>query len=79
MSEPVYGLQFGDLPEGWTPLRALIIIECIDLTDESPDEAGRKRLSIRHSDDLDAWTAVGLVECAAADLKKQFVATLEEG
>lgn len=73
----VYGLDTGDLPEAWRPLNAIAIVECLDLDDNSPDLPGAKRLCVRSTDDLDAWTAIGMLEAVAADLKSQYVAGLE--
>lgn len=69
-------LEVEDLPEGWRPVNALVITECIDLTDPSEDVPGAKRLSTRSTDDLDVWTAIGMLEAVAADLKAQYVASI---
>lgn len=71
------GLTVADLDEGWRPLNLVAVVESIDLT--VPDTGPRtKRLSTRATEDLDLWTAIGMLEAALADLKQQYVNSLEE-
>lgn len=69
----VFGLDVGDLPEGWTPLRAVVVVECIDLADNSPDSPGAKRLSTRASDETDLWTGIGMLRAAGLDFERQYL------
>ena len=73
----LYDLDLGELPEGWRALNAIAVIECIDLDDDSPDIPGAKRISIRSTDDLDVWTAIGMLRGALADLEQQFLESLD--
>lgn len=73
-----FGLEVDDLPEGWQPINVIAITECIDLSDESDSGPGMHRLSTRSSSDLNVWSAIGMLEAAATDLKKQYVEKLEE-
>ncbi len=75
----VFGLEVDDLPAGWQPVNAIIITECIDLSDEADSGSAMHRLSTRSTPDLTVWSAIGMLEAAAADLKKQYVKKLEDG
>ena len=74
----VLGMKIDDLPEGWMPVNAIVVIECVDLNDDAPDSPGIKRLSTRHTSELDMWTALGMLTAAAADLKQQYIESTED-
>lgn len=66
-------IDMGDdeLPEGWVPEAALVVIKCIDMGD------GKPRLSMRSSDNVSSWEAYGMLICYAEDIKKQFLEDID--
>lgn len=70
----VFGLDIGELPEGWRPLEALVIVRCVALDEEGG--AGAQKLAFRHTPGLPSWEALGILTGYAADLKQQFLGTL---
>jgi hypothetical protein len=67
----VYGLPVPDLPEGWTPLRTAVVVECLDVD-------GTVGLAYRYSDDLPAWAALGMLVAFADGLRSDLAeATVE--
>ena len=72
----LFGLEVADLPDDWRPTSAIVVVESVDLDDDRGG-AAVKRLSTRHSEDLDAWKAIGMLQAAAADLTRQFLDATE--
>jgi hypothetical protein len=60
-----------ELPEGWVPEAALVLIKCIDMTD------GKAKLSMRSSDNITSWEAYGMLIGFAQDIMKQFQEDLD--
>lgn len=71
----VYGIEVGELPEGWTPVEAIVIVKCHDLTDGDNPSA---RLALRASEGLNSWEAIGMVRAYEADLLDQFLRSVRE-
>lgn len=71
----VFGLDVGDLPDGWQPVEALCIVSCVAFNDDEGGTAARK-LSIRATEGLTVWEVIGMLEGYAADARQQFLATL---
>jgi hypothetical protein len=60
MSAPnVYGLEMADLPEGWTPLSAVVIVKALN-------EDGRPVWASRISEDLTSVEALGMLQMVEA-------------
>ncbi len=68
----VSGLEVEGLPENWQPINLIVVIECIDLSEENESGSAMHRLAVRSSADLTLWSAIGMLEATAADLKAQF-------
>lgn len=60
-----------ELPDGWVPEAALVVIKCVDMSD------GKPRLSMRSSDNISSWEAYGLLSGYAADIMKQFLEDID--
>lgn len=56
----IYGIEVGELPEGWQAMRVIVVVECFDNTDDR-DGANPFRLISRSSPDLQIWTAIGMM------------------
>lgn len=72
-----FGVGVGGLPAGWIPTKVISVVECFD-PDSTEDGPGALRLSVRASDDLSLWTAIGMLRSALADLDQQYLGTLPE-
>lgn len=53
----VYGLEIEEMPEGWTPLEACVVLKCLD-------DEGEVALATRQTDALRVWDVVGMLEAA---------------
>jgi hypothetical protein len=73
-----FGLDVGELPDGWQPVEALVIVKCL-IPDDSTSKQFPYRLSLRASDGLSMWEAAGMLRVNAADVDAQFVASLSDG
>ncbi len=69
-----YGLDTGPLPEDWQPVEAVAIVKCFADDDTG---AGAVKLATRGTESLNIWEAVGMLDCARADLLDQYKSTLE--
>jgi hypothetical protein len=74
----VFGLDIGELPEGWQPVEAVCIVRCVAFGEEASGTAAQK-LSMRATEGLTCWEVLGMLDGYAADARQQFVETLEEG
>ena len=75
----IHGLDVDDIPEGWQAIRCLVIVECVDFSDPDVTLSESKRVVIRTTDDLDSWTAIGLLRVAEADFLRDVLDDLTEG
>lgn len=59
MTDPatVFGLEVLPLPEHWTPLEAFVVVKALDAD-------GREALVQRHTHDMTAWNAAGMLTAA---------------
>lgn len=59
-----------DMPEGWTPLEAVVVLECLD-------EQGTRRIYHCSTETLTEWTMVGMLtgvlDSSREDLKNEFI------
>lgn len=53
----VFGLEIAELPQGWTPLEAIVIVTCLN-------EEGETTAVIRSTEGMMPWEMLGLVEVA---------------
>jgi hypothetical protein len=61
----VFGLDtYAELPEGWTPLEAVVVVKCLD-------EGGEVKMFHTATESINSWEALGM----ARDLELQ----LEDG
>lgn len=65
MSE-VYGLEAPDLPEGWMPLEACIVVKALD-------ENGIVRLAMRYTPGLSVWEALGMIASTDVALRNDMI------
>lgn len=62
----------GDIPEGWTPYGALVILKCLD-------KEGKAKLCFRsNGNDWTVWEAIGALEAFASSLNEDFQESLED-
>lgn len=73
----VFGLEVGELPEGWQPVEALCIVRCVAFDDDEGGTAAQK-LSMRASEGLTIWEVMGMLYGYLADARQQFIGTLLE-
>lgn len=66
MSAEVLGLPLIALPQGWTPVDAVVVAKCID-----PD--GRMQLTVRYTDGLALWDVLGLLASATCTTEADMV------
>lgn len=74
----VFGLEVGEVPQGWQPVDVLCIVSCVAFGEEDGGTAARK-LSMRASEGLTCWEVLGMLEGYAADARQQFLETLLPG
>jgi hypothetical protein len=72
----VWGLEIGDVPKEWTPIDVLAVVESVVEMDDSTSGPSAMRLSIRATDSMTIWKAMGMLKAVMADLESQFVETL---
>lgn len=53
-----------DIPEGFTPLEAVVVIKCLD-------EDGELALSVRTTSGLTSWESVGMLIAASDQARSQ--------
>jgi hypothetical protein len=75
MVAEVFGLEVGELPEGWQPVEALCIVRCVAFADDEGGTAAQK-LSMRATEGLTIWEVMGMLTGYLADAKQQFLGTL---
>lgn len=56
------------LPEGFHPVGALVIVKGVDMKD------GDLRLCTMSTDDIAVWEVAGMLRCCALDAERQFLA-----
>lgn len=71
----IFGLEVGEVPQGWQPVDVLCIVSCVAFAEDSGGTTARK-LSIRASEGLTCWEVLGMLEGYAADVRQQFIDTL---
>lgn len=71
MAESAFNIKVPDLPDGYTPLEVVAIVKSLD-------EEGDPVITIRTSDGIMEWEAVGMLiaagDMARADLRESFQA-----
>jgi hypothetical protein len=71
-----YGLPMHDLPDGWQPVEAIMVIKCIQ------PEGGTKfpyRFAFRATEGLTMMEASGMAEYAHENLKAEMIKEDEDG
>ena len=71
----IFGLEVGDLPDGWQPVEALCIVRCVHFGEDEGGTAAQK-LSMRATEGLTVWEVLGMLDGYAADAREQFLGTL---
>jgi hypothetical protein len=66
----VLGLEVADVPEGWTPVRCLLIVESFVPTDEDT-----RKLSLLTSVGMTTWDVMGMARAAGVYAEAQWLAT----
>lgn len=58
----VYDLEIPDLPEGYTPLEAIVVVKCLD-------EKGNLDMHQDATEGLNTWEAIGMVRWCGRSLE----------
>lgn len=77
MATQLFGVDTDDLPDGWSPVEAIAVVRCVDLSQDEGGPAASK-LAVRATHNLTIWEALGMLTAACADLKAQYVDNLED-
>ena len=67
-----FGLEIGDLPDGWQAIEVIAVVKCVALD----DDAGMTH-SIRATPTLDMIEGVGLLEVATELVRRDAVAMFQ--
>lgn len=66
----LFGMEVPDLPEGWTPLRACAVLECLVLDGESEESV--RRLCLRAPEGTLTWDLLGMLNAMLLDVEQQY-------
>lgn len=66
----VFGLEVADLPEGWTPIRVLAVVECLVFDPE--DEGSARKLCLRAAEGTLTWDMLGMLKAMLIDVEQQY-------
>lgn len=61
-----------ELPDGWVPVETVAIFECID-------EDGDMSMSVRYSEEITYWKAIGMLQAALDGMRQKLREETEEG
>ncbi len=71
----IFGLEAEPMPDGWTPLEAVVVMKCLD-------ETGEVALLTRSTEALRSWDAVGMLTAALDtqrdDVRANFISDDDE-
>lgn len=74
----VLGMEIPDLPEGWQPVEAIVIVKCLRPPVEDAEDNFAYGLASRLTDGMSTWEAAGMAEWAKRNAFEQLMGGEDE-